>query len=77
MATPPRLMACKEPDMTDKEAFDMAAAEQRKIAAFLDKPRCINCERWTLGNCEKYGAVPEAHWYTPNECKEWHYKIPF
>lgn len=71
MATPPRLMACKEPDMTDKEAFDMAAAEQRKIAAFLDKPRCISCMYWTAGNCEKYGPVPESHWYAINTCKDW------
>lgn len=63
--------------MDDKQAFDTAAAEFDKIKAFLDKPRCINCDEFTNGNCGHYGPVPESHWYKINECAKWFVKIPF
>lgn len=63
--------------MNDKEAYEAAEAEHIKIRIFLEKPRCINCEKWTAGHCEHYGPVPENHWFTPTTCDKWMVQIPF
>ena len=63
--------------MDDKQAWHQAAAELERIKAFVDKPRCINCEEFSAGVCGHYGQVPESHWYKPNDCTKWFVKIPF
>jgi hypothetical protein len=63
--------------MDDKQAWHAAAAEYDKIKAFLDRPRCINCDNYLNGVCEHYGPVPEEHWYTPNDCDKWEANLPF
>lgn len=63
--------------MTDKEAYDLASAELEKIAAFVDRPRCINCDRLNDGVCDEFGDVPESFWHKPNDCKAWLLKLPF
>lgn len=63
--------------MTDKEAYEAAADELDRVKAFVEKPRCINCDRWIGGKCDVYGEVPEEYWYTPSDCNRWMLKLPF
>ena len=63
--------------MTDKEAYEAAAAELDRVKAFVEKPRCINCDRWIGGKCDVYGEVPEEYWFTPSDCNRWMLKLPF
>lgn len=63
--------------MTDKEAYEAAAEELDRVKDFVEKPRCINCDRWIGGKCDVYGEVPEEYWFTPSDCNRWMLKLPF
>jgi hypothetical protein len=61
----------------DKQHFEQATDELKKISAFLGKPRCITCEEFGPHGCSQFGAIPDEYLYKPNECKKYMLKIPF
>ena len=63
--------------MTDKQAYEAALSEYGRVKAFIDKPRCVNCDNFSKGECGHYGPVPEEHQYKPTDCERWMYQIPF
>ena len=66
--------------MNDKDAYELGLAELEKIKAFMDRPRCVNCEffRDLEGVCgEIMEIVPESFRHTPNRCGSWMHKLPF
>jgi hypothetical protein len=63
--------------MDDKQAWHEAATELERLKAFVDKPRCINCEEFSAGVCGHYGPIPDHYWYKVTECAKWFVKIPF
>ena len=63
--------------MTDnQDKADYMAAQ-----AFLAQPRCITCEHYQTDGkaaaCTKNGLIPVEFLYTPNECPDYEYNIPF
>lgn len=60
--------------MTDKEAYEAAGK-------FWNLPRCATCEHYRRrtdpAQCEKHGPIPADYLYTPNECPDYQFKIPF
>ena len=46
--------------LTAKQEYMSALQTQRDIQAWLDKPRCTQCERYDqiTSNCQKFGPVP-------------------
>ena len=62
---------------TDRTDYHAACAELDRIKAFVDRPRCINCEEFSAGTCGHHGEIPEEYWYSPNDCKQWMIKLPF
>jgi hypothetical protein len=68
--------------MTDKQAYEAAVVALREARAFVDKPRCINCEHYQSAGksatCVLYGqAIPDEYLWTPNECTGHEISIPF
>lgn len=67
--------------MTDKEAYNEAIKQSHEIGKFLELPRCISCEHYQTGGkgaqCVKHGGIPDEYLYTPNECPDYQFEIPF
>jgi hypothetical protein len=65
--------------MTDKEKYEKAALAVRAGKEFIELNRCVNCEHYRpAGGCDVHKtAIDDEYLYTPNNCPDWHYLIPF
>lgn len=69
--------------MSDKQQYLQALQTRKEIDAWIDKPRCANCENYLPASgsaCKVFGPVPEQSAFTIHQSQCPHYtfdNIPF